>query len=64
MFDELCSALRDVIHDAIDESINGFTEVECLLAERNVDGVTMTFTDDGLAIAVGEELYSISIQKV
>ncbi len=50
MFDELCSELRDIIHGAIDEN--------------TVEGISMTYTDDGIAVTVGEELYSISIQKV
>ena len=63
MFDEICSEIRDIIHDAIDASVVG-TDLEDLLAERGVEGMCIQFTDDGLAITIGEELYGISIQKV
>lgn len=64
MFDELCSVFRDIIHDAIEENMDGWTELEAILSERNAEGICIQFVDDGLAISVGEELYSISIQKV
>ena len=63
MFDEICSEMRDIIHDAIDASVVG-TDLEDLLAEREVEGLCIQYTDDGLAISVGEDLYSVSIQKV
>ena len=63
MFDEICSETRYIIHDAIDASVVG-TDLEDLLAERGVEGLCIQYTDDGLAISVGDDLYSISIQKV
>lgn len=63
MFDEICSELRDIIHDAIDASVVG-TDLEDLIVERGVEGLCIQFTDDGLVISVGEDLYSINIQKV
>ena len=63
MFDEICSEMRDIIHDAIDASVVG-TDLEDLLAEREAKGLCIQYTDDGLAISVGKDLYSISIQKV
>ena len=63
MFDEICSEMRNIIHDAIDASLTG-SDLEDLIAERGVESVCIQFIDDGLAISIGEELYSISIQKV
>ena len=64
MFDDICSEIRNIIHDAIDENVVGWTELEAILAERKVEGVCMTYVDDGIALTVGKDMYSISIQKV
>ena len=63
MFDEICSEMRGIIHDAIDAATVG-TDLEDLLAERGAEGMCIQFVDDGLAISIGEDLYSVSIQKV
>lgn len=63
MFDEICSEIRDIIHDTIVCSIEGI-EFEEFLEERGLSSPCIQLVDDGLALAIGEDLYSISIQKV
>lgn len=63
MFDEICSEMRDLIHDVIDDSLIN-SNLGDLISERGVEGVCIQVTDDGLAISIGNDLYSISIQKV
>jgi hypothetical protein len=55
MFDDICSEIRNIIHDAIDENVVGWTELEAILAERKVEGVCMTYVDDGIALTVGKD---------
>lgn len=65
MFDEVCSELRDLFHDAIvdliteedaDELAPKFSEI--------ADDCNIFYTDDGLAVVCGEVTYGISIQKL
>lgn len=63
MFDEICSEIRDIIHDSIDDSLIN-SNLADLLSERGVEGACIQFTDDGLAISIGDDLYSVSIQKI
>lgn len=63
MFDEICSEMRDLIHDVIDDSLFN-SNLGDLISERGVESVCIRFTDDGLAISIGDDLYGISIQKV
>jgi hypothetical protein len=55
MFDEICSGICDVIYDTIMTSKVTIT---------GTDRVHIEDTDDGLAIYVDDNLYSISIRRV
>lgn len=62
MFDDVCSAFRDVIHDAIEADI--CAENSLLRDAMELEGMTIQFTDVGLAIQVEDRLYGIAIERV
>lgn len=62
MFDDVCSALRDVIHDAIEADI--CAEDSLLRDAMEIEGMTIQFTDNGLAIGIEDRLYGIIIERV
>ena len=62
MFDDVCSAFRDVIHNAIDADL--VSEDSALWDAMEIEGMSIQFTDTGLAIKVEDRLYSIAIERV
>lgn len=62
MFDDVCSAFRDVIHDAIEADF--VSEDSTLRDAMELEGMTIQFTDIGLAIQIEDRLYGIAIERV
>lgn len=62
MFDDVCSAFRDVINDAIEADF--VSEDSTLGDAMELEGMTIQFTDVGLAIQIEDRLYSIAIERV
>lgn len=61
MFDEKCDAIRNTIHDVLDEEV--LNEDSELLSgvEKNI---SMWFTDNGIAVHIDGAIYHITIERV
>jgi len=64
MFDDVCCALRDVVHDAIDADIMSEDSVIRDEYALEVESMTMQFIDNGLAVKIDGILYGITIERV
>ena len=62
MFDDVCSALRDVIYDAIEADI--CSEDSILRDAIEVEGMTIQYMDNGLAVEIEDRLYAIITERV
>lgn len=62
MNDCMCDALRDIIHDAIEEAF--ISEDGELRDICECDSMSIEFTDIGLAVRIGDQLYGVVIERV
>ena len=62
MNDNVCDALRDIIHDAIEEAF--ISEDSELRDAYACESMSIEFTDIGFAIRMGDRLYGIVVERV
>lgn len=62
MKDLLFEALRNIIHDSIEEEF--ISEDSELNDACNCESLTVSFTDNGLAVQLDDTLYGITIERV
>ena len=62
MFDDVCSAFRDVIYDAIQADV--CSEDGMLRDAMEIEGMTLNYMDNGLVVEMDDILYGIIIERV
>ena len=58
----ICDALRYIIHDAIEEDF--ISEDGVLRDTCECESISINFTDVGLAVQIGDNLFGIVIEQV
>ena len=61
MFDKRCNDIRNVIHDALDDEV---ASEDSELMDNVKSGLSMWFTDNGLAVMIDDAIYHVAIERV